>query len=201
MPTRPSTRTPLKTRSARVDLAPDGSVVLALVADTHSAPHPESLRLLSELRPAAILHGGDIGDLRVLDTLAEIAPVIAVRGNIDVRAPEVPDVVILDLMHQNENILRIVMMHIAVYGPKLRADAVRLAREHKARMVFCGHSHVPFIGSDQGLSMFNPGSIGPRRFGLPLVFGVFELKENAVRMHHIDCETGQRWLPGKRASA
>ncbi len=180
---------------AEVALRPDRGVRLAVVADTHSAPHAEGLRHLAALKPDAIVHGGDIGDLKVLDTLSEIAPTFAVRGNIDTRAPALPDVLTLDLADGDERVLRILLMHIAVFGPKLRADTLRLAKENAADMVICGHSHVPFIGRDKGIPMFNPGSIGPRRFGLPIVFGVFELANNAVRMHHVDCETGQRWEP------
>ncbi|NOU31247.1 MAG: metallophosphoesterase family protein [Polyangiaceae bacterium] len=187
--------TPLREERAVVPVRPDGGVRLAVVADTHSAPHEEGLRHLAALRPDAIVHGGDIGDLSVLDALAEIAPTHAVRGNIDTRAAQIPDVLTLDLENAGERVLRILLMHIAVFGPRLRADAVRLAQQHGANMVVCGHSHVPFIGRDKGLSMFNPGSIGPRRFGLPIVFGVLELADNKLRMHHVDCETGQRWMP------
>lgn len=187
--------TSLREERAVVPVRADGGVRLAVVADTHSAPHEEGLRHLAALRPDAIVHGGDIGDLAVLDTLAAIAPTHAVRGNIDTRAAQIPDVLTLDLEDAGERVLRILLMHIAVFGPRLRADAVRLAQRHEANMVVCGHSHVPFIGRDKGLSMFNPGSIGPRRFGLPIVFGVLELAAGTVRMHHVDCETGQRWMP------
>jgi hypothetical protein len=61
--------------------------------------------------------------------------------------------------------------------------------------VVCGHSHVPFIGRDRGLSVFNPGSIGPKRFHLPIVFGVIDIAKNGVSLQHIDCETGERWEP------
>jgi hypothetical protein len=54
---------------------------------------------------------------------------------------------------------------------------------------------VPFIGQDRGLSVFNPGSIGPRRFQLPIVLGAIEVSAGSARLRHIDCETGQPWLP------
>jgi predicted phosphodiesterase len=54
---------------------------------------------------------------------------------------------------------------------------------------------VPSIGRDRGISMFNPGSIGPRRFQLPIVLGQIEVAANSVKLRHIDCETGQTWLP------
>jgi putative phosphoesterase len=173
----------------------DGAVRIAVVADTHSAPHPRTAELLREARPDAILHAGDIGDLHVLDDLGEIAPVLAVRGNIDVRAHDLPDELAVDLEADGQSVYRLLMVHIAVYGPKLRADVARRARAEHASMVVCGHSHVPFIGRDQGLAVFNPGSIGPRRFQLPIVFGMIEVKDARLTMHHVSCETGARWEP------
>jgi len=162
----------------------------AVVADTHSAPHPDTARHLRAFAPDAILHAGDIGDLAVLDALREIAPVYAVRGNIDTRASALPDVLTLAVGG-----LTILMTHIAVYGPRIRADAARLARAAGAKLIVCGHSHVPFIAEERGLTVFNPGSIGPRRFHLPIVFGTLELVDHRVKLAHVDCETGARWLP------
>jgi predicted phosphodiesterase len=68
-------------------------------------------------------------------------------------------------------------------------------RAEDASLVVCGHSHVPFIGRDRGLAVFNPGSIGPRRFHLPIVFGTIDLSPTEVRLAHIDCETGTAWSP------
>ena len=73
------------------------------------------------------------------------------------------------------------LTHIAVAGPRIRADAAKLARAAKASVIICGHSHVPFLGQERGLSIFNPGSIGPRRFQLPILFGVMELSPTAVQ--------------------
>ena len=81
-------------------LRPDGSLTLGLVADTHSSPDPRGLEHLAALKPDVIIHGGDIGDLSVLDTFARIAPVHAVRGNIDVRAFDLPDGLVLSLSHE-----------------------------------------------------------------------------------------------------
>jgi predicted SpoU family rRNA methylase len=64
------------------------------------------------------------------------------------------------------------MLHIAVYGPKLRAEAARLARAEESALVVCGHSHVPFI-----------------------VFGVLDVRDRRVSMRHVSCETGQVWSP------
>lgn len=182
-------------KSARVAVREDGSLRLVVVADTHSAPHPSTAKLLRSHAPDAILHAGDIGDLAVLDELEAIAPLFVVRGNIDERARDLPDVLTLDVVAGEASLLRILLMHIAVNGPKLRADAARLARSRDAALVVCGHSHVPLVARDRGLAVFNPGSVGPRRFGLPIVFGTIEVTPTAVRLAHFDCETGQPWKP------
>jgi putative phosphoesterase len=182
-------------KSARVAVRDDGSLRLVVVADTHSAPHPSTAKLLRSHAPDAILHAGDIGDLAVLDELEAIAPLFVVRGNIDVRAADLPDVLTLDVVAGDASLLRILLMHIAVNGPKLRADAARLARSRDAGLVVCGHSHVPLVARDRGLAVFNPGSVGPRRFGLPIVFGTIDVTPTAVRLAHFDCETGQPWKP------
>ncbi len=184
-----------KERAARVAVRDDGTLRLAVVADTHSAPHPGTTKHLRALSPDAILHAGDIGDLAVLDELEAIAPLFAVRGNIDERAPGLPDVLTLDVMAGEASLLRILLMHIAVDGPRLRADATRLAHSRDAALVVCGHSHVPLIARDGDLSVFNPGSVGPRRFRLPIVFGTIEVTPVAVQLAHFDCETGRPWRP------
>jgi putative phosphoesterase len=171
----------------------DGSLRLAVVADTHSQPHPATAARLTELAPDAILHAGDIGDLAVLDALVKFAPVYAVRGNIDTHARDLPDVLVLTI--EAPTPLRIVLTHIALYGPKLRAPVVRTAQAEGAALVVCGHSHVPFIGSDRGITVFNPGSIGPRRFMLPVVLGRIDLTPAGLKLAHVDAATGQTWLP------
>jgi putative phosphoesterase len=193
--------TPSRLVEARATLRThdDGSMRIVVVADTHSHPHPRSGEHIRALRPDAILHAGDIGDLAVLDELREIAPLLAVRGNIDAHAPGLPDAVTIDVEREASGdarvVLRLVMLHIAVYGPKLRAEAAKLARERGASLVVCGHSHVPFIGRDRGIDVLNAGSIGPRRFQLPIVFGVVDLSPSRLDLRHVDCETGERWEP------
>lgn len=173
----------------------DRTFRLAVVADTHSKPHPATEERLRELAPDAILHAGDIGELAVLDQLSAVAPVHAVRGNIDAPTRAVPDLVSLEIRNGEQLALRLLIVHIAVYGPKLRADVAAVAKREGASLVVCGHSHVPFIGRDRGLTLFNPGSIGPKRFGLPIVLGSLEIEKGRVRLAHIDCETGQAWSP------
>ena len=178
-----------------LQLRPDGALRLVVVADTHSKPHPKSTELIAAQHPDHILHAGDIGALAVLDELREIAPVTAVRGNIDAQVPGVPDVVTIDVRDGERSLVTLLLLHIAVYGPRLRADAVRMARAYDAGLVVCGHSHVPFIGRDQGTAVLNAGSIGPRRFQLPIVFAVIDIRREGVTMHHVSCETGARWEP------
>lgn len=184
----------LRTATATI-AANRGALRLAVVADTHSQPHPNTAKWLTAMAPDAILHGGDIGELDVLDELAKIAPVYAVRGNIDTKARDLPDILNLEIVDGERTLLRILLTHIAVYGPKLRAEVAAAAREAKASLVVCGHSHVPFIGVDRGLTVFNPGSIGPRRFSLPIVFGKLELTPTGIRLAHVSAETGATWLP------
>jgi putative phosphoesterase len=183
----------LARKTASMAVRADGSARLAVVADTHSQPHPATADRLAEIGPDAILHAGDVGDLGILDALARIAPVYAVRGNIDGHARDLPDVLVLTIAAPTP--LRILMTHIALYGPKLRAGVAHMAKAEGATLVVCGHSHVPFIGSDRGLTVFNPGSIGPRRFTLPIVLGMLDLTPAGLTLAHVDAATGQTWLP------
>lgn len=182
-------------KNARVALRNDGTICLAVVADTHSMPHPAMTKHVRAQSPDAVLHAGDIGSLAVLDELEAIAPVFAVRGNIDVRAADLPDLLTLDVVGGDVSLLRILLVHIAVDGPRVRTDAARLARSRGASLVVCGHSHVPLVATDGDLTVFNPGSAGPRRFRLPIVFGTIHVTPTAVRLAHFDCETGRPWQP------
>jgi putative phosphoesterase len=185
--------TKLVSRTDAIPLRDDGTLRLAVVADTHSEPHASTKKLLEDYAPDAILHAGDIGDLTVLDGLAAIAPLHAIRGNIDTRARDLPDVLVIDIGER----LRVLLVHIGVAGPRLRSEVARQARKEKANLVVCGHSHVPFLGQERELTVFNPGSCGPRRFQLPIVFGTVELVpgQSTVRFAHVDCETGRPWNP------
>lgn len=173
----------------------DRALRLVVVSDTHSSVHPNTASVVRALQPDHLLHGGDIGNLAVLDELAKLAPLTAVRGNIDELAPDVPDSVDITVRSGERSLLKLVLLHIAIYGAKLRGDAWRLAKEHNARMVVCGHSHVPFMGRDRGMVLFNPGSIGPRRGYLPITLGLLEISPNGINLRHVSCETGQTWQP------
>lgn len=176
-----------------MELDPDRPVRIGVVADTHSRPHPRAVDHLVALAPACILHAGDIGRMEVVDALAEVAPTIAVRGNIDPRG--LADEIDLTVTVGGGARLRIFLTHIAVVGPRLRADVGRRARACAADLVVCGHSHVPLVAREGRVTVFNPGSIGPRRFHLPITFGVIELGDGGVSLRHVDCETGGAWAP------
>jgi uncharacterized protein len=178
-----------------VPVSTTGALDVVVVADTHGQAHPNARPLIERLAPKLIVHAGDIGDVAVLEPLREIAPLLAVRGNIDARLPGFVDSMDIDFVREGRSVLKVLLTHIAVYGPKLRAEVVRLAAARSARVVLCGHSHVPFLGRDKGLVMFNPGSIGPRRFQLPITFGVLSIRPDQVSLRHISCETGETWLP------
>jgi putative phosphoesterase len=168
---------------------------VAVVADTHSRPHPQLDQRLRALSPDHILHAGDIGNREVIAALAAHAPVTVVRGNIDARAADLPDSVTLDVRAGTETLLKILLIHIAAHGVGLRADVRRLAQREDASMVICGHSHVPLAARDRGLTIFNPGSVGPRRFHLPIVLGLMLVSQGGVSLTHVDCETGLPWHP------
>jgi putative phosphoesterase len=188
-----------RVRRAReiIPLASERLRVVA-VADTHGNPHPALWSRLEELHPDRLLHAGDVGDPAVLRSLEGYAPLTAVRGNIDDHA--LPDEVILDFTKDSgergaELLLRILLTHIAVAGVTLRADVGRRARAEDVGLVVCGHSHVPFAAHDRGIAVFNPGSVGPRRFHLPIVLGVIEISTAGVSLRHIECATGNEWRP------
>lgn len=164
-----------------------------VVADTHGRPHPELGPRIVEAAPDRILHAGDIGELTVLAQLRRHAPVTAVRGNIEGRGPDLPDAVTIELRDEAGTLLKILLTHVAVQGLHIRADVARLARAEGASLVGCGHSHVPFAAHDRELTVFNPGSAGPRRFQLPVVLGVIEVRRDGVAVRHVSCETGLPW--------
>tara|TARA_B100001250_G_C19447434_1_gene634480 strand:- start:45 stop:635 length:591 start_codon:yes stop_codon:yes gene_type:complete len=174
-----------------LELPKEGRVHIVALADTHSHPHKDGLELVAAERPNLILHGGDIGDITVLDTLGEIAPVIAVRGNIDSTTHDLPTTIIIKWTRDDVVRSTWLLTHIAVRGPRLYREIVEIAEEHSAQLVICGHSHVPFIGRDKGLAIFNPGSIGPRRFALPITYGTIKFSLEGIDLKHINCETGE----------
>ena len=129
-------------------------MLIGLIADTHGLLRPEAVSCLAGVD--AILHAGDVGRDEVLAGLKELAPVHAVRGNVDRTgaARDLPES--LDLEFGG---VRIALTHVRPDAP-VSADVV----------VF-GHSHRPVIDETAGCLWINPGSAGPRRFRLPVSVG------------------------------
>jgi putative phosphoesterase len=136
---------------------------IGLVSDTHGLLRPEALAALAGVE--RILHAGDVGAPAVLDALAAIAPVTAVRGNVDVAPPlaALPAQVTIALAGT-----RIHLLH------DLADLAIDPAAEGVA-VVVAGHSHRPRVHAAGGVLWVNPGSAGPRRFALPVAVAELRL--------------------------
>ena len=89
---------------------------IAVVSDSHSLMHPNTLAFLRERKPSYILHAGDIGRLEVLELLETICPVIAVRGNIDQLTSAIPDDVLISVTVDGVQVSKWLLTHIAVRG-------------------------------------------------------------------------------------
>jgi hypothetical protein len=144
-------------------------MAIGVISDTHGLLRPEALEALrgSEL----ILHAGDLGSAAVLRELVRLAPVVAVRGNVDLeawakrlRAEEVADF---------QKKVFYVLHRIADLDLKPKAAGFAA--------VIYGHSHQPAIEWKDGVLFFNPGSAGPRRFSLPVTVGRIEIVDGELR--------------------
>ncbi len=141
---------------------------IGIISDTHGLVRPEAIAALRGVD--MILHAGDIGAPHVLETLNEIAPVVAVRGNNDKGewAEALPDWEVVEL-----GSVSIYMLHdlkeidISPSGAGFQ-------------VVVSGHSHKPSIEERRGVLYVNPGSAGPRRFTLPV--GIAELRVTGGRV-------------------
>jgi hypothetical protein len=136
---------------------------LGVVSDTHGLLRPEVLPALAGVEH--ILHLGDVGDPEILKSLATLAPVTAIRGNIDRSGPcsRLPETEVL--LFEGRYIY---MLH-DVHTLHLDPAAARFAA------VLYGHSHKPHIAHRKGVLYFNPGSCGPRRFELPITIGTLTI--------------------------
>ncbi|MFL9987704.1 metallophosphoesterase family protein [Paraburkholderia sediminicola] len=133
---------------------------IGLISDTHNLVRPEALQYLAGCD--AIIHAGDICNQAVLDALAQIAPVTAVRGNNDIGEPVASLPTHVKLTVQQVTIL--VVHDIADVGDDPRSEGIGV--------VVTGHSHKPAISERDGVLFVNPGSAGPRRFKLPISAGM-----------------------------
>ena len=143
-------------------------MLVGVISDTHGLMRPEALAALRGTD--LILHAGDIGSLGVLDALRGVAPVKAIRGNIDRAdwAGELPETDLVEVAGK------------AVY---LVHDVNDLDLEPAAAgvcAVVSGHSHRPGIRWRKGILFLNPGSAGPRRFHLPVTLALLEMTDGRL---------------------
>ena len=145
------------------------SLTIGVISDTHGLLRPEALAALQG--SDFILHAGDIGNPKILDKLNTIAPVTAVRGNIDrdFWAKSIPETNVLEAGG-----LSIYMLH--------NLDTLDLKpRAAGFSAVIYGHSHKPAQELKDGVLFFNPGSAGPRRFRLPISVGILRIENGELR--------------------
>ena len=134
-------------------------MLIGVISDTHGLLRPEAVL---KLRGSDyIIHAGDIGKPEILNELEKIAPVTAVRGNVDgdAWAKKIPLTEVLEVGG-----VSIYVLHI-LHELDIKPEAAGF------RAVVYGHSHHPKQQTKNGVLYFNPGSAGPRRFNLPVSLG------------------------------
>jgi len=139
---------------------------IGVVSDTHGLLRPEVAPALVDVE--RILHLGDVGNISILKELSKVAPVTAIRGNVDREGPcsELPETEVVLIGGRY-----VYMLH----------DLSTLHLDPAAGMlaaVLYGHSHVPNMNRKKGVLYFNPGSSGPRRFELPVTVGLLTVGED-----------------------
>jgi putative phosphoesterase len=149
-------------------------VRVGVLSDTHGLLRPEALHALAGSE--RILHAGDVGKPEVLDALARIAPVVAVRGNNDAGAwaEKLPACEVVELGG------------VSLY---LLHDLAELDLDPAAAgfaAVISGHSHRPAASVRDGVLYLNPGSAGPRRFRLPVALARLTIRNGRIEQELIE---------------
>jgi putative phosphoesterase len=144
-------------------------MIVGVISDTHGLLRPEALEALRGVD--RILHAGDIGGREVLDRLRQLAPVTAVRGNVDTEkwARALPRDEVVEIEG-----VSVYLLH-DLGALDLRPEAAGF------QVVVYGHSHRPTMETKNGVLYFNPGSAGPRRFKLPVSVGRLVVEGGKVR--------------------
>jgi putative phosphoesterase len=142
--------------------------LIGILSDTHGLLRPEAVQALQGVDH--ILHAGDIGTPSILETLAAIAPVTAIRGNVDIAGPcaELPPTEAIELAGK-----LFYLVH-SVHDLDLNPAAAGIAA------VISGHSHKPGVELRNGTLYLNPGSAGPRRFKLPVTLAKVRLEAGEI---------------------
>jgi len=139
---------------------------IGVLSDTHGLLRPEVLPLLAGSEH--ILHLGDVGDPEILDVLTRIAPVTAIRGNIDTHGP--------CAMLPETEVATLAGLHFYMIHDRQQLDLDPAAAGFAA--VLYGHSHKPEVQWKRDVLYLNPGSCGPRRFNLPVTCARITVHEN-----------------------
>jgi putative phosphoesterase len=141
-------------------------VKIGVISDTHGLLRPEVAPALAGVE--RILHLGDVGKISILAELEKIAPVTAIRGNVDREGPcsELPETEVALIADRY-----VYMLH------DLKTLHLHPAAGKFAAVLF-GHTHVPNFYQRKGVLYFNPGSCGPRRFELPVTVGLLTVGED-----------------------
>jgi putative phosphoesterase len=156
-------------------------VLTGVISDTHGLLRPEALAALRGVD--CILHAGDIGGQEILDGLAHVAPVYAIRGNNDVG-----HVWAADLPDTRSVVLAGVPIFLIHDVKELRARML----PSDVRVVVSGHSHVPKAEIRQGVLYLNPGSAGPRRFKLPVCVALLRIEARTLRHDLVEFDLPMR---------
>jgi hypothetical protein len=148
---------------------------IGVISDTHGLLRPEAVAALAGVE--YIVHAGDIGSPEVIDGLQRIAPVTAIRGNIDRDG--------WAMAYPNDEVVKLAGRFVYVLHNlnDIGLDPAAAGFD----VVVSGHSHKPKIETRDGVLYLNPGSAGPRRFTLPIALATLELTDEGVqpRIHEI----------------
>ena len=150
---------------------------VGLVSDTHGLLRPQVRAFL--VGCDYIIHGGDVGGAEILDELAAIASLIAVRGNNDTEpwAERLPGTELIRV----GNVFVYVIHNLA----ELDVDPIAAG----VRIVVSGHSHIPKVEERGGTLYVNPGSCGPRRFKLPISVGEIIVSGSTVKARLVEIKS------------
>jgi len=140
-------------------------MLIGVISDTHGLLRPEAVAALRGVEH--ILHAGDVGDIAILDALREIAPVTAIRGNVDAlgACAELPATDVVELGGK--------LFYLVHSVHDLDIDPVAAG----VAVVVSGHSHKASVEMRGDVVFFNPGSAGPRRFSLPVTVGFVTVED------------------------
>ena len=144
-------------------------MIIGVISDTHGMLRPEAVELLRGSEH--IIHAGDIGSPEIIPALEKIAPVTAIRGNVDTQP--------WTRRFAETEVVELEGLHLYVIHDANALDLNPRAGGFAA--VISGHSHQPKQEMKDGVLYFNPGSAGPRRFKLPISVGRLAIVDGKVR--------------------